>query len=157
VFYKLLVLRYIKSFTEAGFLGIILAMQTTKPSESPLSVEVTSSVARLLSRENIQIQRGAFPSAWFDPKGRVLGLPILKTETKGMIDLFVGHEIGHALYTPPDMVDKWKIKVPGASFDVCNILEDIRIEHAVQREYPGLIKCFQQGYKDLWERNVLCQ
>lgn len=126
-------------------------MQTTKPSESPLSVEVTSSVARLLSRENIQIQRGAFPSAWFDPKGRVLGLPILKTETKGMIDLFVGHEIGHALYTPPDMVDKWKIEVPGASFDVCNILEDIRIEHAVQREYPGLIKCFQQGYKDLWE------
>jgi len=107
-----------------------------------------SVLAKLLSRENITIQHGNYKTAFFDVKNRVLGLPILKDSGKDIYDLFVGHEVGHALYTPT--FDSNTFECPSR---YVNIVEDIRIEKMIQTTYPGLIASFRRGYLELVEKN----
>ena len=59
-------------------------------------------------------------------------------------DMLVGHEVGHALYTP----DQWDFlgKIPKA---FVNVTEDARIEKLMKRRYPGLAKTFYRGYSEL--------
>ena len=59
-----------------------------------------SVLARLLANENISVQQGNFETAFFDVENRVLGLPLWKEMSGDLYDLLVGHEVGHALYTP---------------------------------------------------------
>ena len=61
-----------------------------------------SNLARLMATENIFVEHHNIKSAYFDIKNRVLGLPIWKNMSDDLYDLFVGHEVGHALYTPLD-------------------------------------------------------
>lgn len=107
-----------------------------------------SVLAKLLSRENITIQHGNYKTAFFDVKNRVLGLPILKDTGKDIYDLFVGHEVGHALYTP--IFDPNTFECPIAYI---NIVEDVRIERMIQTTYPGLIASFRRGYSELVKKN----
>ena len=86
-----------------------------------------SVLARLLANENITVQQGNFKTAFFDVENRVLGLPLWKEMSADVYDLLVGHEVGHALYTPS--VDKIQIK--GVPFAYVNVIEDIRIEKKV--------------------------
>jgi hypothetical protein len=107
-----------------------------------------SVLAKLLSKENISIQHGNYQTAFFDIKNRILGLPIWKDADKDVYDLLVGHEVGHALYTP--MFDSAALPCPK---DYINVVEDIRIEKSIQLTYPGLIACFRRGYKNLMDQN----
>ena len=59
-----------------------------------------SALPKLLAKENLTIRHGNYHTAWFDIKNRVLGLPMWKDMPKDVYDLFVGHEVGHALETP---------------------------------------------------------
>ena len=60
-------------------------------------------------------------------------------------DLLVGHEVGHALYTPDeDWLKEYKIPP-----QFVNVVEDARIEKLMKRRYPGLAKTFFNGYKEL--------
>lgn len=102
-------------------------------------------LARLLSKENITIQHGNFHTAFFDVESRTLGLPIWQNKGKDVYDLLVGHEVGHALFTPPDFHKDMR----GARQDYINLVEDVRIERMIQNQYPGLISCFARGYADL--------
>jgi hypothetical protein len=101
-----------------------------------------SMLARLLSKENISVQHGKFQTAFFDVKNRVLGLPVWKDKGKDVYDLLVGHEVGHALYTPRDALDG---KLPCRK-DYLNIVEDVRIEKMIRATYPGLVGSFRRGY-----------
>ena len=85
-------------------------------------------------------------TAYFNSKSRELGLPIWKDEdmTKNIYDLMVGHEIGHALWTPLDMLEKAAVRKINHSF--VNIIEDARIEKFAKRKYPGLVGVFKRGY-----------
>jgi hypothetical protein len=67
-------------------------------------------------------------------------------------DLLLGHEVGHALYTP---ADGWHDAVHNHDFpkSYANIVEDIRIEKKIQSKYPGLRSNFINGYKELLERD----
>ena len=60
-------------------------------------------------------------------------------------DLLVGHEVGHALFTPDE---DWEIeyKVPQ---QFVNIVEDARVEKLMKRKYAGLAKTFYNGYNEL--------
>jgi hypothetical protein len=60
-------------------------------------------------------------------------------------DLLVGHEVGHALFTPDE---NWleKVAVPP---QFVNVVEDARIEKMMKRKYAGLLKTFYHGYKEL--------
>ena len=57
----------------------------------------------------------------------------------------MGHEVGHALFTPDE---NWleKVAVPP---QFVNVVEDARIEKLMKRKYMGLAKTFFRGYQEL--------
>tara|TARA_R110002153_G_scaffold16926_11_gene59342 strand:+ start:1806 stop:3962 length:2157 start_codon:yes stop_codon:yes gene_type:complete len=116
-----------------------------------MNYELQSTLARLLAKENITVTHGNMKTAMFDVKNRVLGLPMWKNKSKDVYDMLVGHEVGHALYTPEAGIDDFHKKCGGIPFDVCNIVEDIRIERMVQDTYPGLPRVFRKAYSELVE------
>lgn len=104
-------------------------------------------IAKLLAKENITVKHGNYRTAFFDVEKRVLGLPKWKDMGKDVYDLLVGHEVGHALYTPIDgLKENDSIGIP---LNYLNIIEDIRIEKMIQRTYPGLAGSFKRGYNIL--------
>lgn len=105
-----------------------------------------STLARLLAKENITVQHGHYKTAFFDVKNRILGLPLWKLDNQDVYDLLVGHEVGHALFTP--LFDPESFDFPMVYM---NVIEDVRIEKMIQDTYPGLIRCFQSGYKSLFD------
>jgi len=117
-----------------------------------------SMLAKLLAKENITVRFGNYQTAFFEPKTRVLGMPMWNAESKQVSDLLVGHEVGHALYTPQDGIEKFYKRFPNIPFDICNVIEDVRIERMIQSTYPGLVHSFREGYrsfvaKDLFKIN----
>ena len=58
-------------------------------------------LARLLATEDLTIVHRKVPTAYFDLKNRLLCCPILKEDISSeLYDLFMGHEVSHALHTP---------------------------------------------------------
>jgi hypothetical protein len=113
--------------------------------------ENKSTLARLLAKENINVTSTAKSTAYFDVKSRTLALPNWKDRGQSVMDMLIGHEVGHALYTPADAIEKFKERCPGVPFDICNIVEDIRIERIIQNTYPGLPRLFTEAYTELVE------
>ena len=116
-----------------------------------INFENQSTLARLLAKENITVTTGNMKTAYFDVKNRTLGLPAWKNRGKDVYDMLTGHEVGHALYTPADAVERLKERCGSIPFDVCNIVEDIRIERLIQKTYPGLPRVFNKAYTALTE------
>ena len=108
--------------------------------------EVKGTLAKLLATENLTVEHRRVSTAAFDVEKRLLILPIWKTASNTVYDLLVGHEVGHALYTPNE-------DYSGASKAFVNVLEDARIERMMKRTYPGLRRSFFEGYKELWDRD----
>ena len=106
--------------------------------------EVKGTLAKLLATENLTVEHRRVSTAAFDVEKRLLILPIWKTASNTVYDLLVGHEVGHALYTPNE-------DYSGASKAFVNVLEDARIERMMKRTYPGLRRSFFEGYKELWD------
>jgi len=118
-----------------------------------------SILARLLAQENVTVNHAAVSTAMFDLNKRTLTLPVWKNMTGDIYDLLCGHEVGHALETPPEgwhnaIVDKDTQKVDVALKGYLNILEDARIEKKIKRRYPGLRASFLRGYKEFFERDM---
>ena len=107
-----------------------------------------SVLARLLANENIEVTQGNYPTAFFDVQKRQLGLPNWKDMSKDIYDLLVGHEVGHALETPADFVERMKER--SVPHGYMNVVEDIRIEKKMLARYPGLVGNFKRGYKELF-------
>jgi hypothetical protein len=114
-----------------------------------VNAEVKGTLARLLATENLNVEHRAVPTAYFEVQNRTLCLPIWKNVSNNVYDLLVGHEVGHALYTPLNYVDAAK-ELPQ---DVLNVLEDVRVEKLMKRRYPGLSRSFFHGYTELDEKN----
>jgi hypothetical protein len=112
-----------------------------------------SILARLLARENITVEQTNHHTAFFDVERRILGLPYWKEVGNDLYDLLVGHEIGHALHTPAEGWHESTKEIPGCPRSYVNIVEDIRIEKLVLREFPGLLGAFMRGYQDLLDRD----
>ena len=111
-----------------------------------------NTIARLLAEEDIHVVNKAMDTAYFNIKKRELGLPIWKDEiSKEEEELMVCHEIGHALWTSMDMIEKSAERKLNHSF--VNILEDARIEKFVKRKYPGSVNLFKKGYTALAARD----
>ena len=102
--------------------------------------------------ENIDIQHQQVKTAMFDVKNRVLVLPVWKDMPNHLYDLLVGHEVGHALFTP-NSEEKLKALVKKSSMHCVNVVEDARIETLMKRKYPGLVKQFFKGYNHLIEND----
>ena len=112
-----------------------------------------SILAKLLATENVSIQYGNYTTASFDLESRTLHIPQWDFDCKGLLDLLISHEVGHALWTPTAGWHSAKDDVPGIPRSYINIIEDIRIEKLVQRKYPGLVRSFKLGYTELLNRD----
>ena len=110
-----------------------------------VNTEVKGTLARLLATENLVVEHRSVQTASFDVNSRVLTLPIWKEASGTVYDLLVGHEVGHALYTPNIPIDAPKGFV--------NVIEDARIERLMKQTYPGLRRTFFDGYKELWHKD----
>ena len=82
-----------------------------------------SSLPKLLAKENIDIRHGNYKTPWFDIKNRVLGLPMWKDMGKDVYDLFVGHEVGHAL------IDVYQLPVTGLEENVADQFASLMLSY----------------------------
>lgn len=114
-----------------------------------------SLLAKLLAQEALTVQHQNIPTAYFDVKNRILGLPVWKDMNGDLYDLLCGHEVGHALYTPAEgWHDQVTDKEMGNNFKgFLNVLEDARIEKFIKRRYPGITRSFFSAYQKLWNDN----
>ena len=117
-----------------------------------LLTQSKSLLAKLMATENLHIEQRNVSTASFDVQNRVLTIPVLNKDiTNDQYDLFIGHEVGHALFTPLDGLKKaFDEKM---SMSVLNVVEDSRIERKIKSKYPGLRQSFIRAYKDLLEKD----
>ena len=111
--------------------------------------EIKGNLARLLATENLIVEHRKTPTAMFDVDRRVLTLPMWDKASDIVYDMLVGHEVGHALFTPNE---DWR-GVADCPKDFVNVIEDARIEKLMKRKFPGLRKSFAGGYKELNDRD----
>ena len=64
--------------------------------------EIKSHLARLLATEDLLVEHKKVECAQFNVHTRVLILPLWEKASNDVYDMLVGHEVGHALYTPND-------------------------------------------------------
>ena len=107
--------------------------------------EIKSQLAKLLATEDLVVEHKKVETACFNVHTRVLTLPMWEKASSTVYDMLVGHEVGHALYTPDvDWIKKYKIPP-----QFVNVVEDARIEKLMKRRYAGLSKTFYRGYQEL--------
>ena len=132
--------------------------------------ESKSILAKLLATEGISVTHSPeAETAMFDVKNRQLILPVWKDMTDDIYDMLVGHEVGHALFTPYDQEKESKITPKGPwnadaqeiggdshghiAMAYLNIIEDARIEKLMKIKYPGLRRDFVSAYAKLDARD----
>jgi hypothetical protein len=118
-----------------------------------ITAESKSQLAKLMASENLTVQHRKTSTAYFLPKERVLVCPIWQDMAGDLYDLCMGHEVGHALYTP---VEGWHNAASNKGKNYkhfLNIVEDARIEKKIKRKYPGLTRQFTSAYKKLVDRD----
>jgi len=113
-----------------------------------VNYEIKSQLAKLLATEDLLVENRDVETAQFNVETRILTLPMWKLASESVYDMLVGHEVGHALYTPNDW--SWEDRVPQ---QFVNVTEDARIEKLMKRRYPGLAKSFYKGYKELSDQD----
>jgi Mg-chelatase subunit ChlD len=111
----------------------------------PVRHEIKSQLAKLLATEDLVVEHKKVDTACFNVHTRVLTLPLWEKASGTVYDLLVGHEVGHAIFTPDE---DWSenCKVPQ---QFLNVVEDARVEKLMKRKYMGLAKTFFNGYKEL--------
>ena len=116
-----------------------------------INYEIKSQLAKLLATEDLVVENRPVDTACFDVETRVLTLPLWEKASGIVYDMLVGHEVGHALFTP----NQWDFlgKIPKA---YVNVTEDARIEKLMKRKYPGLAKSFYKGYEELSKDDFFC-
>jgi predicted RNA-binding Zn ribbon-like protein len=111
-------------------------------------------LARLLATENISVEfNSSINTAAFDPKNRVLIMPIFEEVSTDVDSLFLGHECGHALFTPQDSIEEINNYRKKGLKDLVNVVEDARIEKMMQKKFGGLRRSFYNAYTELYEKN----
>ena len=115
-------------------------------------IQSKSLLAKLMATENLIIEQRNVQTASFDVKQRILTVPVLDKNISGYLyDLFMGHEVGHALYTPlSGMLQAHEEKIP---MSIMNVLEDVRIEKKIKNKYPGIRSSFIRAYRELIDKD----
>ena len=104
-----------------------------------------------MATENITVVHKKIPTAYFDVKNRILACPIFKDDMSSeLYDLFMGHEVGHALNTPYEGLHS-ALEMNRTLKGYLNVVEDVRIEKAIKNKFQGLRKSFFTAYNELME------
>jgi len=116
-------------------------------------IQSKSILAKLMATENLIVEERKCSTASFDVKNRILTIPILdKKLSSNLYDLFTGHEVGHAIYTPLEGFKK-VVEEKIINTGILNVVEDARIEKKIQSKYPGLKSSFLKAYNELLEND----
>ena len=117
------------------------------------SRDTKSLLAKLMASEDINVEyRNNISTAAFNTENRTLLMPVFKDISENTTDLFLGHEVGHALFTPTGVIND--VMAKGGTFkSLVNIVEDARIEKMIQSKFPGLRRNFFEGYAELMDKN----
>ena len=110
-----------------------------------------STLVKLLAEEDLQVTYKNVPTAHFDVKAREVVLPIWKDKSESVMDMMSLHEVGHALWTDMDLIEKGQKKEVKHSF--LNVLEDVRIEKMIQEKYLGSVRVFKKAYTELLDKD----
>ena len=123
-----------------------------------VNLEAKTLLAKLLATEDISVRHQAVETASFNVDSRVLTLPMWEKMDGSLYDMLVGHEVGHALFTPNELKEAIATVDPegecseSTTFDYLNVVEDARIERLMQDKFPGLRRDFVRSYNDLFSR-----
>ena len=115
-----------------------------------INLDSKSILAKLIATENIQVQHNKVQTASFDTKHRVLTLPVFKNQKGDVYDMLIAHECAHALHTP---TDGWAKIEDDSLRSYVNVLEDCRIDRIIQKQYPGVVKNYLNGFDILEKQN----
>lgn len=118
----------------------------------------TDILARLLAIENLTIIDGGVTTSCIDLKHRIVRIvkfpPDSPLATKQVRMTSIAHEVGHAVFTPTNLmhgnVDK---KYPRLHVYI-NIVEDIRIEKLIKNKYMGLHSLMKEGRAIMYRNGV---
>ena len=80
-------------------------------------------------------------------------MPVFEEVSTDVDSLFLGHECGHALFTPQDSLEEINNYRKKGLKDLVNVVEDARIEKLMQKKFGGLRRSFYNAYTDLYEKN----
>ena len=91
------------------------------------TLDVQTVFAKLLATENINVEQRPAKTASFNVQTRTLVIPTLKHDiSSDVYDLFVGHEVAHALYTPLEGLKQvFDQNIPKG---IANCVEDARLK-----------------------------
>jgi hypothetical protein len=134
---------------------------TTVSNPSAVNTQAKDMLARILAGENLIVEHNPKAhTAMFDTKTRILTLPMWENMSESMYDMLIGHEVGHALYTPWTERDEAANGIAAAfdiggegnamvAMDYLNVVEDARIERMVQDKFPGIRRDFFNAYGEM--------
>lgn len=116
---------------------------------------VKSQLAKLMAGENFLVDIENVKTPAFDLKNRRLILPNWVGIGPTLCDMFVGHEVSHALHTP---AEEWKKAIDDRpklkNYDsYLNLVEDARVDRLIQARYPGLRMSYLGGCRELLAHN----
>jgi hypothetical protein len=114
-----------------------------------VNTSVKETLAKLLATENLTVVHQNVQTASFNLKDRTLILPEWDNMTAETYDHLVGHEVGHALYTPEAEWMGALEDAPAGFKSFLNVVEDARIESMIQSRFPGLRRSFITSYRKL--------
>lgn len=109
----------------------------------------STKLSRLLAQENIGVEfSSSADTASFYPGKRTLVFPYNTAMLDSDIhELFMLHEVSHALHLPHDAMQITKASGVGHSY--CNIVIDIRDERLIKEKFPSASKIMRAGYTKL--------
>ena len=110
-----------------------------------VNLEIKGTLAKLLATEDLIIENKQVETACFNVQTRVLTLPMWERADEIVYDMLVGHEVGHALFTPNRDPKK------GIPQSFINVTEDARIEKLMKRKYLGLGRTFYNAYQTMFQ------
>lgn len=137
---------------------------------------VKENLAKILAEENIDVRIDNHETASFNVKDRILTIPMWRGISNYLYDMLIVHEVGHARYTPHEkwvkgirelgqtIVDSYNKLYPNdkdaisikaaetVAAGYINVVEDARIDRMQREKFPGSIKDYALGSKELLDR-----
>ena len=109
-----------------------------------------SVLAKILAGEDLELVHDSnAKTAYIDLQARKVCIPMWNNMTPSVYDLFLAHEVSHALNTPLEGYHG-NGEYPAGFRSFLNVTEDSRIERLIIKKYPGLRAVFSRAYGTLF-------
>lgn len=133
-------------------------MNERKQREIRLATDI---IAKLLASENLKIIDGGTNVSYIDVIKREIHVIKFKAEsplnTESVRLTSLAHEVGHALFTPVDLLhQKIDESYPNLA-PFINIVEDVRIERLIKNRFAGLHRIMNEGRILMYQNGVFSE